>query len=221
MSLHFERELERLKQQVVALGGLVEESVLKAVQAVSDNSETLASEVITLDHRIDEAEVEVEEACLKIMALYQPVAIDLRFIVAVLKINNDLERIGDLSVNIAKRVALINQEPGDFTIPPEILRMAEASRDMLRFCLDALVRQDKKLALDVLAADDEVDGLNKHIYKMVKENLKSDRAHITSEINVLTIARKLERMADHATNIAEDILYMIDGTIVRHGGSLA
>ena len=221
MSLHFERELERLKQQVVALGGLVEESVLKAVQAVSDNSETLASEVITLDHRIDEAEVEVEEACLKIMALYQPVAIDLRFIVAVLKINNDLERIGDLSVNIAKRVALINKDQADFLMPQEIRRMAEASRDMLRSCLDGLIRQDKKLALDVLAADDEVDALNKHIYDVVKENLKVGGAHVSSEIHVLTIARKLERMADHATNIAEDILYMIDGTIVRHGGSLA
>ena len=221
MSLHFERELERLKQQVVALGGLVEESVLKAVQAVSDNSETLASEVITLDHRIDEAEVEVEEACLKIMALYQPVAIDLRFIVAVLKINNDLERIGDLSVNIAKRVALINKDQADFLMPQEIRRMAEASRDMLRSCLDGLIRQDKKLALDVLAADDEVDALNKHIYDVVKENLKVGGAHVSSEIHVLTIARKLERMADHATNIAEDILYMIDDTIVRHGGSLA
>ena len=215
MTMHFMREVENLKREILALGGLVEESVFKAVRSVLDNNSELAREVVRRDDEIDELEVDIEEDCLKILALHQPVAVDLRFIVSVLKINSDLERIGDLSVNIAQRALLLASDPG-FPRPDILSTMAEKARAMLRDSLDALVRWDCDLALQVLSSDDDVDAMNRQVYDSIRAALESGSRDVAPHIHMLTVARATERIADHATNIALDVLYLIEGTIVRH-----
>mgnify|MGYP003604019032 FL=1 len=215
MTMHFIREVENLKREILALGGLVEESVQKAIRSVTSNNSELAQEVVRRDDEIDELEVDIEEDCLKILALHQPVAVDLRFIVSVLKINSDLERIGDLSVNIAQRALLLAHEP-DFPRPDILSTMAEKARAMLRDSLDALVRWDRALAERVLKSDDDVDAMNRQVYDAIRAELEKGTRDVASNIHMLTVSRATERIADHATNIAEDVLYLIEGTIVRH-----
>ena len=215
MTMHFMREVENLKREILALGGLVEESVFKAVRSVLDNNSELAREVVRRDDEIDEQEVDIEEDCLKILALHQPVAVDLRFIVSVLKINSDLERIGDLSGNIAQRALLLADEP-DFPRPAILATMAERARGMLRDSLDALVRWDSDLAYRVLSSDDDVDAMNRQVYDSIRAALESGSRNVAAHIHMLTVSRATERIADHATNIAEDVMYLIQGTIVRH-----
>jgi phosphate transport system protein len=160
-------------------------------------------------------EIEVEEECLKILALYQPVAVDLRFIVAVLKLNNDLERIGDLSVNIAERAQTLTQTPRtEFNV--KLSTMAEKSRNMLKKSIDALVNMDADLAREVCVSDDEVDQLNRDIFATVKTGIGEFPAELDCFLHILSVSRQLERIGDHATNIAEDVLYLISGEIVRH-----
>jgi phosphate transport system protein len=216
MTKHFQRELEKIKKKILSLGAMVEERVRMAIKAIEEQDGEIAKNIILSDHEIDEMEVEVEEECLKVMALHQPVAVDLRFLVAVIKINNDLERIGDQAVNIAQRVQTITKKEGfDFVFDYSL--MAEKAETMLRMSLDALVNLDVDLALKVLLLDDEVDEINKEAYNLIKEAIGKSSNHVSYLINLLLISRHLERLADHATNIAEEVIYMIEGEIVRHG----
>ncbi len=216
MSRHLEREIEKLKKKILALSAVVEESVRRSIRSIEERDTPLAASVVKTDAEIDEAEVDVEEECLKILALHQPVAIDLRFLVAVLKINNDLERIGDMAVNIAERAVFLNaQEKLDY--PFNLHEMAERAQAMLRRSLDALINHDAALAQAVCAADDDVDALYVAVYELVRDGVRERLEHIDSLLNMLSVARALERIADHATNIAEDVIYMIEGEIVRHG----
>jgi phosphate transport system protein len=175
----------------------------------------LAEKVIAGDDQIDRMEVELEEECLKILALHQPVAIDLRFIVAVLKINNDLERIGDLAANIAERTVAL-ADSGRIDPPFDFTGMAASTRQMLKGSLDCLVKMDTVLAQHVLDLDDEVDAMHSHNFQLIKEQIRSHPDHLESLTHYLTVSRHLERIADLATNIAEDVYYMIEGEIVRH-----
>ena len=216
MTKHFQRELEKIKKKILSLGAMVEERVRMAIQAIEEFDGEIAKKIILSDHEIDEMEVEVEEECLKVMALHQPVAVDLRFLVAVIKINNDLERIGDQAVNIAQRVNTITKkERSDFVFDYSL--MAEKAEAMLRMSLDALVNLDVDLALKVLLLDDEVDAINKEAYNLIKRAISENPDNVSYLINLLLISRHLERLADHATNIAEEVIYMIEGEIVRHG----
>jgi len=216
MTKHFQRELEKIKKKILSLGAMVEERVRMATQAIEEFDGEVAKKIILSDHEIDEMEVEVEEECLKIMALHQPVAVDLRFLVAVIKINNDLERIGDQAVNIAQRVKTITKkERFDFVFDYSV--MAEKAEAMLKMSLDALVNLDDDLAFKVLILDDEVDAMNKEAYNLIKRAISENPDNVSYLINLLLISRHLERLADHATNIAEEVIYMIEGEIVRHG----
>ncbi len=215
MTKHLEREVALLKRQILAESALVEESVQKSVMAIRDRDPRLARLVIDGDLEIDHMEVDIEEECQKALALHQPVASDLRFIIAVLKINNDLERIGDLAVNIAERALyLCEQERVD--IPFDFHTMASKAQRMLRNSLDALVNLDADLAGTVLQADDEVDAINREMYQQVQEGIRRSPEHLESLIHLLSVSRHLERVADHATNIAEDVIYLVKGDIVRH-----
>ena len=214
---HFLRELDKIKKMILSLGALVEQRVNRIKQAIEDRDVVIAKEIIHLDHEIDEMEVEIEEECLKIIALHQPVATDLRFLIAVIKINNDLERIGDQVVNIAQRVVSIAKHPVapyqfDYSV------MADKAEGMLRMSLDSLVNQDLDLAIKVLQLDDEVDSIKDEAYDNIKKAIADGVTEdIGYMINLLLISRHIERLADHATNVAEEVVYMIEGEIVRHG----
>jgi phosphate transport system protein len=215
MTKHLEREIERLKRMILALSALVEESVFHAIKSVEESDPELARAVIEQDRVIDDAEVEVEEECLKILALHQPVAIDLRFIVAVLKINNELERIADLAGNIASRgKALAGCKRPVAAL--DFGSMYTKVKTMLHQSLEALVRLDPALARTVCLADREIDDLNKDNFRRLKELMRLEPEDIDALVHYLSVSRNLERIADHATNIAEDIVYMITGDIVRH-----
>ena len=215
MTVHMKREIDRLKQMLMSLCEVVEESLRQAVEAIKTRDEALAKTVIAGDIEIDQMEVDVEEECLKILALYQPVAIDLRFIITALKINNDLERIGDLAVNLAERgTFLAGQHREDVTL--DFDAMTEKTKSMVHRSLEALVNMDSKLAYDVCAADDEVDQINHQMFLIVQDEIRAHPEQSESLIHLLSASRHLERVADHATNIAEDVIYMIEGRIVRH-----
>lgn len=215
MSIHLERETDRLKKNILSLGAMVEESVANAVRALRDRDRDLARRVIDYDIEIDNLEVDIEEDCQKILALHQPVAHDLRYIIAVLKINAELERIGDASVNIAER-AVVLSEIEQVDIPFNFTGMAEKARTMLQHSIDALVNQDTKLAYAVIAADDEVDAINREMYDQVKSGIRKHPEHLEALIHLLSVSRHLERIGDHASNIAEDVIYLTKGDIVRH-----
>jgi phosphate transport system protein len=216
MSRHFQKELKKIKKKILSLGALVEERVHMATSAIDNHDAELAEKVAKQDFEIDEMEVEVEEECLKVLALHQPVAVDLRFLIAVIKINNDLERIGDQAVNIAERVLFITkQEPRDFVF--DYSTMAEKAQIMLKMSLDALVNMDVDQALKVCLLDDDVDEIKVIAYNKIKDVMAKDPDNLGYYINLLLISRHLERLADHATNIAEEVIYMIEGEIVRHG----
>jgi len=215
VTAHLKREIEKLKQEILSLAAIVEENVSRAVKSLNERDRLLAKSVINTDLEIDQMEIEIEEECLKIIALNQPVANDLRFIIAVLKINNDLERVGDLAVNIAERaVFLAGQEKID--IPFDFPGMAEKTQLMLKRSLDAIVNRDVGLAHKVRASDDEVDAINRQIYDQVQEEIRKHPDKIELLIHLLSASRHLERIADLATNIAEDVIYMVEGVIIRH-----
>jgi phosphate transport system protein len=217
MAVHLQKEIDSLKKKILRLSAMVEENVERAVRSVEKRDAQLAVKVVDMDRAVDIMEIEVEEECLKVLALHQPVATDLRFIVAVLKINNDLERIGDLTVNIAERSLALAERP-DFVFSSNFPTMMEKARAMLKNCLDALVNLDAKLALSVCAADDEVDALYREMFDKVKAGIRQAPDSVDDFLQMLTISRHLERIADHATNVAEDIIYMVEGSIIRHGG---
>ncbi len=215
MTGHMEREIGKLKKSILALAAVVEESVKQAVIALEKRDTELAKKIIEGDLAVNQREVELEEDCLKILALHQPVAADLRFIVAVLKINNDLERIGDLAANMADRtVDLVENQAME--APFDLELMADKVELMLEKALDALVNYDIKLANEAINLDDEVDQMHKDAFSAVKEKIRENTDEMDAQINYLSISRYLERIADLATNIAEDVVYLIEGKIVRH-----
>jgi phosphate transport system protein len=210
-----QKEIENLKSKLLSLCAAVEKSLCLAVQSVKGQDAVLAGSVIDDDVKIDQMEVDVEEECLKILALHQPVAIDLRFIITAMKINNDLERIGDLAVNIAERGEfLAGQE--QINVPFDFEAMTEKTQWMVTESIDSLVDMDCKRAYQVCAADDEVDALNREMYKQVEASIVAHPGWAQVLLHLLSISRHLERVADHATNIAEDVIYMVEGAIVRH-----
>ncbi len=215
MTKHLQTELTKLKKRILSLGAMVEENLRVAVESIENRDENLAARVIDADQRIDGLEVEIEEECLKILALHQPVAVDLRFLAAVIKINNDLERIGDEAVNIAERVVYLAARP-PVDIDIEYGTMAQKTQVMLENSLDCLVNLDVDLAYKVILKDDEVDGLNKEIISEVIKTTRHQPENAGPLISYVSIARYLERIADHATNIAEEVIYMIEGEIPRH-----
>jgi phosphate transport system protein len=215
MTMHISREIEKLKKRILSLGADVEEVLQQAVKSLETMDGALARQIAESDDRIDHIEVDLEEDCLKVLALYQPVANDLRFIVSVLKINNDLERIADLAVNIAERALdLLKYER--IAVPFEFSAMWQKVYDMVRKSLDALVNLDPRQAREVIALDEAVDDLHHNSYALVIDRIRREPQHIEPLICYLVVSRYLERIADQATNIAEDVLYLIEGDIVRH-----
>jgi len=218
MHKRFHIELNKIKKMIFSLGAKVEERVCMATDSISSYDKDMALKVIKSDYQIDEAEVEVEEECLKILALYQPVAVDLRFIVAVIKINKDLERIGDQAVNIAQRVMVMAKEQyKDCHFFFDYSDMIKKVKLMLKQSLDALINMDIDLALDVCHKDDAVDDKKREAYILIKDIMEKNPDQLSYLINLFLISRHLERLADHATNIAEEVVYMIEGEIIRHG----
>ena len=215
MTKHIQRQTEVLKQKILYVGTLVEEAIAKAIAALINRDAVLANKIIEADNVIDRMEVEVEEECLKILALYQPVAADLRFVVAVLKINNDLERMGDLAQNIAKRVAyLAKADPMD--LPIDFRSMAAKAQSMVKQSLDALVNADTALARQVRTEDDEVDQARQRIRNQIMDAIRRHPDRVEYLLKFNSVSKHLERLADMATNVAEDVIYMVEGEIVRH-----
>ncbi|MBN1880399.1 phosphate signaling complex protein PhoU [bacterium] len=217
MTLHFIREIEKIKTRILSLSAYVEESVVMAVKSLTNRDGDMAREVIHRDRKIDEAEVELEEECLKLLALYQPVAQDLRFLIAILKINNDLERIGDQAVNIAYRADTFAQYQG-IEIPETVQIMADNAENMLSDGLDALINLDVKKAQKVCLSDDVVDNMHHEIYSMVSTEVVKHPDQFGILFKFTEISHQLERIADLATNIAEEVIYMVEGRITRHQG---
>lgn len=219
MSAHLQRAIDNLMEQLVGLSAKVEENVKRAVQSLDEEDAALARSVIKEDEFIDQREIDIEEECLKIFALHQPVAIDLRYLVAVLKINNDLERIGDLALNISKNTLKILEKPV-LKNPADLEDIYNHVQAMLKRSLDAIVNLDAGAADEVLAEDDEVDRLHRELSAEVLEAIKKNPDKADTLIRYIHIVRYLERIADHTTNIAEDIIYLIKGEIIRHGSGL-
>lgn len=215
MTRHLKRDLENLERKLLVLAAQVEESVRRSITSLRDGRIELAEKVIEGDTEIDRREVELEEDCLKALALHQPVASDLRFIAACLKINNDLERIGDLATNIAERtVSLVGR--GNVEVPARFQEMMETVVRMLRECIDAFVRGDAGLARRVYTEDDVVDRANRKVIAELLEAMHQDPSLIDSAVELFSVSKNLERIGDHATNIAEDVIYLVEGDIVRH-----
>ncbi|MGB6064377.1 MAG: phosphate signaling complex protein PhoU [Desulfomonilaceae bacterium] len=210
------RKIEKLNSRLLALGAQVEESVYLAVKAIDRRDADMAAKVIDGDLDIDREEVDLEEECLEILALHQPVAIDLRHIVAVLKINKDLERAGDLAVNIAE-TAIDLSGRSTMSVPKDYFVMAQQTRGMLKKSLDAFVNVSAETAYDVLAQDDEVDRKKHALHRQFVERLSEEPNLIQPLIHLFLVSRHLERIADLATNIAEEVIYVVTGEIVRHG----
>ena len=215
MTKHFQSEIERLKKKILHLAALVEESLQLAVQAVAERDIALADRVIDGDPVVDSLEIEVEEDCLKILALHQPVAADLRYVVAVLKINNDLERIADLAVNIAER-ARDQARNAHMAVVFDLTAMLDRTVMMVRKSVDALVAQDAAKAMEVRAEDDAIDEMHRSTFALIQQLIRENPDKVEYLVCLLSVSRNLERIADHATNVAEDVVYMIEGEIVRH-----
>ncbi len=216
MRAHLQRDLITLKKMLLQIGSLVEEATEKALRALFERRVDLAHEVQVGDLRIDELEVNFEEECLKVLALHQPVAGDLRHVVAFLKVNNDLERVGDLAQNLAERAEFLSARPV-LEIPIQIQRLGDRVRRMLHECLNAVVNADTTVARQVLDDDEIVDREHEAFYRFVQENIQAD-PHLAEEwLQVLSVSRYLERIADQATNIAEDVVFMAEGAVIRHG----
>lgn len=219
MSMHLQHEIETIKNRLRSLVATAKDAVEKAVRSVDERDAALAQEVIDGDVVLDHAEVGLEEDCLKILALHQPVATDLRVIVSVMKMNNDMERIGDLAVNIAERALfLCSQAP--LAAPSDLAKMRVKTLAMLTGSVDALVQLDTQRAREIRTADDEVDDINRQLFKDFCTAVRKDPEQVERLLSYLSVGRHLERIADYATNIAEDVIYLIEGEIVRHKPSL-
>jgi phosphate transport system protein len=215
LSKHLQRQIETLKKKILTVGALVEEAIAKSVSSLIHRDTRLAEEVISADDTIDRSEVDVEEEVLKTLALHQPVAADLRFVIAVLKINSDLERMGDIARNISKKARFIARTEG-FRTPVDFRDMAAKAQSMVRQSLDALVNADTKTARQVRSADDDVDRMRKDIQNQLESLIALQPQDTECLIRLISVSRHLERLADMATHIAEDVIYMVEGEIVRH-----
>jgi phosphate transport system protein len=215
MYRHFHEELDTLKQTLLAMGGLVEDQIRRVMSALLQGDDILAQEVIERDQEVNAYDVEVDETCVNLLALHQPAASDLRFITTTMKIVTDLERIGDQAVNIAQRVLELNREP---QLKPyiDLPRMAERAQRMVKESLDAFVRRDTQSARRVRAEDAEVDALREQIFRELLTYMMEDPRTIPRAIRLILISRFLERIGDHATNIAEMVVYMVEGKMIRH-----
>ncbi len=217
MSVHFHKEIRKTEKQLVNLCTLVETSVRNAVKAFVKKDAVLADEVICGDRDIDKMEIDVEEECLKILALHQPVAIDLRFIIAVLKINSVLERVGDHSCSIARRAIIISKLSDIDTLPPfDFDDLISLVMSLLKKSIDALINHDAEQAYSILEKEKEIDDIKQKMYSDFIESSKSNPANIELNTAYLYVSRYLERIAEHAINIAEDVVYMMHGEIIRH-----
>jgi phosphate transport system protein len=215
MQRHFHEELDALKQTLLAMGGLVEDQIRRVMLALLERDGDLAQEVIERDRQVNAYDVEIDEKCVELLALYQPTAGDLRFITTAMKIVTDLERIGDQAVNIAQRALELNQEP---QLKPyiDLPRMADKAQRMVKESLDAYVGRDTALARRVCAEDSDVDALKEQIFRELLTFMMEDARTIPRAIRLILISRFLERVADHATNIAEMVVYMVESKMVRH-----
>jgi phosphate transport system protein len=215
MQRHFHEELDALRQTLLAMGGLVEDQIRRAMRALLERDDVLAQEVIDRDRQVNTYDVEVDEQCVELLALHQPAASDLRFITTAMKIVTDLERIGDQAVNIAQRVLELNRDP---QLKPyiDLPRMADKAQRMVKESLDAFVAGDTALARQVCGADAEVDALKEQIFRELLTFMMEDPRTIPRAIRIILISRFLERVADHATNIAEMVVYLVEGKMVRH-----
>jgi len=214
MSKHLERDLERLQKHIVQFAGIVEESIYKAVRAMQDHNADQAAEVIDGDEAINQAENDITEECLKIMALYQPVATDLRRIATTLMITTDLERMGDQAKHVAEAAVALASPP--VAIPNKFSQMTDIALTMVRQSLDSFVNLDSQLARRVIRMDDEVDRYNDEIIAELTLAMKQSPNAVDTGLVLFAATRQLERIADHATNIAEDVIYLIEGEIVKH-----
>jgi len=212
---HFDEELRHLKDEILRMGSLVEEAVSRAVRGLVDRDSSKAESVVQADEAINMLELEIEEECLRLLALRQPAAADLRFIVMVLKINNDLERMGDLAVNIAERAIELVRQP---VLKPllDIPRMAQLTQAMVKDCLDAFVQANADRARSICLRDDQVDKLNDQIFRELLTYIMQDPTATTRAVDLILVGRHLERIADHATNISEDVIYMVQGKTIKH-----
>jgi phosphate transport system protein len=217
MAENLPRMLHELKQQLLYLSSTVEESIAKVVTALMSRDARLAREVVAADTEIDSLEIRVESECEKILALYQPVASDLRFIVATLKINNDLERMGDLAKKIGKNVIYLCGVPPTAAIV-DFREIADKARMMVKHSMDAFVNGDPELARQVLAEDDAVDALKDGLYETLRDTIRNHPAQLDALLKLYGVARNLERLGDMATHVAEEVIYMVEGGIVRHMG---
>lgn len=215
MSKHLEMDLGKLKKELLLLGSMVTEAINKATLAVVDRRPELAEEVIKGDDLINDKEVSIEGDCLKILALHQPVAADLRFIIVVLKVNNDLERMGDLAVNIAERAVYLSRKER-IAAALDFPHMVEGVKKMVHGSINALINQDTGLAREVLAMDDEIDEYNRDMYITLQNVMQNNPETIKRAVHLLSTSRHLERIADLSTNIAEEVVFMVDGESIRH-----
>jgi phosphate transport system protein len=212
---HFQEELELLKTRLLEMGGLAEDRVRQAVHALVDRDFSAVERVLVSDEAINRLHIEIDDRCFKLLALHQPMAVDLRAIVSAVKINTDLERVGDLAINIAEAAARYLQHPPVKALV-DIPRMAVIAQDMLRDALDAFVRRDTALAQTVLDRDDELDALKTKVFRELIDYMLRDPGTIEPGLDLVLISRHLERIGDHATNIAEDVIFMVSAKDVRH-----
>ncbi len=219
MARHLQAALDNLRKELLNIASMVENATEKALVALLERRGGLAQEVIDEDYLVNDKEVRIEEECLKILALYQPVANDLRFVITVLKVNNDIERIGDLAVNIAERALyLSNREMLAITL--DFPEMISDVMEMLRGSLDALTKRDTELARRIIVMDDKVDEANRKSYKELQRLMHKNPDAVNRALNLLSASRHLERIADMATNICEDVVYMVEGEVIRHQAAI-
>ena len=215
MQRKFDEELAHLKEQLLLMAGTAEQAVGKSVKALVDRNAALAEEVIKEDALVNRLEVEIEDTCLTLLARYQPEAKDLRFIAMIFKIVNDLERVGDQAVNVSEQTLELLKEP---LLKPliDIPKMAMLAQQMLKDSLDSFVNQDAELARAICRRDDEIDYLNDQVYQELLQYMHKDRSTVARAVALILVARHLERVADHATNIAEDVYYLVRGHTIKH-----
>ena len=217
MEMHytFHHELVKLNKKILKMGAMVEDRVRKAASSINQYDDAIIQKLKLSDYEIDDIEIDIEEDCLKILALYHPVASDLRFIVAVIKINKEIERIADTAVSIAQRLESIHRNRNGLPVAFDYSIMADKAIQMLKMSLDSLVSRDSSMARRVFMLDDEVDNLRNKAYTAIKEMLRKDSSDPGSLINTYLLARHLERIGDRATNIAEEVIYLVEGSMVR------
>lgn len=220
MKKHYPEQLAELRERVLRMGGLVEQMTRRVIQALVERNIGILAEVQGMETQVNQLHIDIDEACIELIALRQPAAVDLRFITAAMKINADMERIGDQAINIVERAEVL------LTVPPlkpliDIPRMADIAQEMLKASLDAFVNGDDALALETIRRDDDVDQLKDQIFRELLTFMMSDPTTIPRAMELILVSRHLERIGDHATNICEDVIFMVKGKDVRHQGPLA